>query len=55
MLDAADQRTLADAVEILHGKLYPEVFASAWQHGRSLALTDALAELATELYVGRVP
>jgi hypothetical protein len=55
MLDAADQRTLADAVEILHAKLYPEVFDSAWQHGHSLALTDALAELATELDVGRVP
>jgi hypothetical protein len=48
-LDPADRRELADSLEILHAKLYPEVLASSWQHGRSMNTQDAFAEVRKEL------
>jgi tetratricopeptide (TPR) repeat protein len=48
-LDPTDRRLLAEAIDILHTKLYPEVLASAWQWGRSMSTQDAFAEVLDEL------
>jgi hypothetical protein len=47
-LDPTEVRELRDALEILDAKLYPEVLSSAWQHGRSMSTTEALAEVHKE-------
>jgi predicted ATPase len=48
-LDPTDRRELDEAIEILNARLYPGVLESAWRHGRSMSLEEAIAEVATEL------
>jgi hypothetical protein len=48
-LDPTDRRELDEAIRILNERLYPPVLASAWQHGRSMSLEDAIAEVRSEL------
>jgi predicted ATPase len=47
-LDPAEERDLHDAHLILRAKLYPDVLASAWQHGRSISSDQAVAEVVEE-------
>jgi hypothetical protein len=46
-LDPTDERELNEALKILKAKLYADL-SSAWQHGRSMSTTDALAEVHKE-------
>jgi hypothetical protein len=47
--DPTDRREIDDAMKILNDRLYPAVLASAWQHGRTMTLQDAIAEVSIEL------
>jgi hypothetical protein len=49
-LDPSDQREFDAALQILRAKLYPDVLASAWQHGRAISPDQALAEVIEEFH-----
>jgi predicted ATPase len=49
-LDPTDRLDVDQAIEILNNRLYPEVLASAWRHGREMSLEDAIAEVCSELH-----
>jgi predicted ATPase len=46
--DPPEQRMLAETLQMLRKKLYPDVLASAWQHGRSMSLQAALDEISKD-------
>jgi hypothetical protein len=54
-LDPTDRREVDAAIGILNDRLYPGVLASAWRHGRSLSVEDAIAEVSTELQDQQAP